>query len=338
MEGFDLAVLHSLLAVPAFQQTFGQTLPNGKHELTAAWQAGLTNGALVGQMLGLLLNGFVADRYGYKKTMLGALLATTAFIFVPFFATSVEQLLTGFVLLGVPWGVFQTLPVTYAADVCPMELRPQLTAWVNLCWVLGQFIASGVLVAVQGRGDEWAYRLPYALQWVWPVPLVVGVAFAPESPWWLARKGRSEEALGSLRRLGSRASGGDERSMQEALRVIQRTNEFEREMSEGISYADCFRGVNLRRTEIVCLVWLVQTASGSTLMGYSTYFYREAGLAARDAFALSLSQYALGIFGTMASWILMSRFGRRALYLSGLATVSTKPQNPTIPDQKSNNM
>jgi SP family general alpha glucoside:H+ symporter-like MFS transporter len=38
------------------------------------------------------------------------------------------------------------------------------------------------------RTDEWSYRIPFALQWIWPIPLMIGIAFAPESPWWLVRK------------------------------------------------------------------------------------------------------------------------------------------------------
>jgi MFS transporter, SP family, general alpha glucoside:H+ symporter len=45
--------------------------------------------------------------------------------------------------------------------------------------------------------------IPYALQWMWPVPLLIGIALAPESPWWLVRKGRVEEAKKSLLRLTS---------------------------------------------------------------------------------------------------------------------------------------
>jgi SP family general alpha glucoside:H+ symporter-like MFS transporter len=132
MEGFDKVLIANLFAVPAFKQKYGDLLPDGTYQLTAAWQAGLTNGAYVGECLGLLLNGIVADRIGYRWTMMGALFATNFFIFIVFFAQNIEMLLVGLILCGIPWGVFQTLTCTYAAEVTPVPLRPILTTFVNV--------------------------------------------------------------------------------------------------------------------------------------------------------------------------------------------------------------
>lgn len=66
-----------------------------------------------------------------------------------------------------------------------------------------QLIGIGVIKAMLSRDDEWAYRIPFGLQWMWPVPLCIGIALAPESPWWLVRKRRYEEAKHSILRLTS---------------------------------------------------------------------------------------------------------------------------------------
>ena len=104
MEGFDINLIANLLAVPAFKTRFGQQLPDGSYEVTAAWQAGLTNGAYVGEVLGLMINGIIAERFGFRKTMIGALTAVAGLIFIVFFVKSIEQLLIGLILLGIPWG------------------------------------------------------------------------------------------------------------------------------------------------------------------------------------------------------------------------------------------
>ena len=44
-------------------------------------------------------------------------------IFIPFFSTGLEMFLVGGIIQGLPWGVFQTLAISYAADLCPLQLR-----------------------------------------------------------------------------------------------------------------------------------------------------------------------------------------------------------------------
>ena len=73
MEGFDILLITNLLAVPAFQKAFGVQLAVGSYQIISAWQSGLTTGALIGVILGLTINGLIADRFGYRKTMIGAL-------------------------------------------------------------------------------------------------------------------------------------------------------------------------------------------------------------------------------------------------------------------------
>lgn len=270
-----------------------------------------------GQIIGLFINGVVSERFGYRKTMIASLFFTTAAIFILFFAPSKPVLLIGELCIGVPLGIFQTLSVTYAVEVCPVVLRCYLTTYVNLCWVIGQILGSGVLRALYDRTDQWGYRIPFALQWMWPIPIAVGVFFAPESPWWLVRTQQFERAEMALKRLASSDSSVDFNPT-EIIAMMHHTNEMEKEISAGMSYLDCFRGSDLRRTEISCITWAVQNLCGSGLMAYSTYFYQAAGLPNDQSFNMSLAQYSIGFFGTLLSWILMSHFGRRRLYVIGL--------------------
>ncbi len=194
MEGYDTYLLLTFFSYPTFQERFGVRLADGSYQITSQWQSGLSNGSQVGQILGLMAAGMIADRFGYRKTILGALVLMICFIFVLFFAQNIGMLFAGEVLCGLPWGAFQTLTTTYAADISPTVLRPYLTTYVNLCWVIGQFISVGVIRGLLDRTDEWSWRIPYAIQWVWPLPIIIAVILAPESPWWLVRKGQTDAA------------------------------------------------------------------------------------------------------------------------------------------------
>jgi SP family general alpha glucoside:H+ symporter-like MFS transporter len=158
MEGYDVVLLSSFYALPQFNKKYGVLTPDGTYTVPAPWKSGLSNGALCGEILGLFINGIVSEKYGYRKTMITSLAMMIAFIFIPFFSHNIQTLLVGEILCGIPWGVFQTLTTAYASEVCPVALRAYLCTYVNLCWVIGQFIASGVLRGVLSREDQWAYR------------------------------------------------------------------------------------------------------------------------------------------------------------------------------------
>ncbi|KAG2172578.1 hypothetical protein INT44_002593 [Umbelopsis vinacea] len=314
MEGYDTALLGSFYAYPAFQEKYGQPVASGGYAIPASWQTALGMGTNIGVLIGVFFNGFLTERLGYKRMMLYSLAAISACIFIPFFSPNAPALLIGQIMCGIPWGVFSTLAPAYASEVCPVVLRGYLTTYVNLCWVIGQLIASGVLDGLQTRTDEWSYKIPFALQWMWPLPLFVAICFAPESPWWLVRRGRVNDATRAQKRLSN-----DSTNIDEVIAMMIHTNEYEKTISEGTSYLDCFKGSNLRRTEICCMAWCIQNLSGSPIASYATYFFLQAGLASSNAFALNVSQYALGFVGTILSWFLLGKFGRRTIYLSGLS-------------------
>ncbi|KAK9424553.1 hypothetical protein SUNI508_03429 [Seiridium unicorne] len=220
---------------------------------------------------------------GLPVTILSALIAITGFNFFPFFAESLTLFLIGEFCQGLAWGVFQTMTVAYAVEVCPVPLRHYLTTYVNLCWIIEQFIASGVLVGLVNRSDDWG--IPFALQWIWPIPIGIGCILAPESPWWCVRHGRREQAERSLKRL-ARSSGFLQRNADAAMALMTYTDEMEKQVSEGTRYRDCFKGTDLRRTEIVCMTWLAQTMSGTVVGGLGAFFYQQAGISSEDSFKL----------------------------------------------------
>jgi SP family general alpha glucoside:H+ symporter-like MFS transporter len=319
MLGYDTALLSTFFAFPSFQQKYGEAYGDG-YQLSSRWQAALSNSTTVGVIIGLLIVGWLVDKYGYRRISMVSYVLMTGFIFIPFFAPNVQVLLVGEILCGLPWGVFNILGPAYASEVMPVVLRGYLTSYVNLCWVIGQFISAGVLNGLVHRTDQWGYRLPFAVQWVWPVPLFCIMVFAPESPWWLVRKNRPEEAERSLKRLSRADANVDVKA---TVAMLIHTDDHEREISSGTTYLDCFKGPDLRRTEICTVVFCIQAASGLLFAQYCTYFMEQAGLDAADAFKMNLGYNGLAFLGTVLSWFLMKRLGRRTIYVGGLAILTT---------------
>lgn len=318
MEGYDVSLLGNFYAFSAFNEKYGTPLPDGSYQVSAPWQAGLSNGANVGAIVGLIIYGYLAERIGYRKTLMIAMVFLAGFIAIYFTAQSISTLLVAAILCGTSLGCFQTLTISYAAEVCPVALRGYLTTYVNACWGIGQLIGVGVIKAMLPRTDQWAYRIPYGLQWMWPVPLFIGIALAPESPWWLVRKNKLEQAKRSLLRLTT-TSAADEFDADETISMMVHTNALENEITKGASYLDCFKGSDLRRTEIIAMVWAIQNLAGNSFSNYSTYFLQQAGLSTDASYDFAMGQYAINMVGVFGAWFLMSiGIGRRTLYLWGL--------------------
>ncbi|GAC96572.1 hypothetical protein PHSY_004153 [Pseudozyma hubeiensis SY62] len=317
MEGYDVVVINSFYGSNAFIDRFGTVLGNGEKVITAPWQTGLSNSALVGEVFGLMLQGYASDRWGYRPVYMASMAFMTATIFMPVFAISLPMLSAGEILMGVPWGVFQSLTTTYAAEICPIMLRPYMTSYVCFCWGLGIFLSSIVVRATLNMEGQWAWRMPFALQWVWPIPLLLIAYFAPESPWHYVRKGRYEDAKASLRRMQTKSSGEDESHIENQVDFMKHTNALEIAEQAGASYRECFRGTSTRRTLLVCVVYSLQWWCGNPLMSYAVTFFRRAGLSQNNAFNLNIVMNTTYMIGTVTSWFLLRGMGRRTLYLLG---------------------
>ncbi|KAI1449641.1 putative maltose permease [Annulohypoxylon stygium] len=315
MLAFDPQIVGNMFAMPQFQKDFGYEL-DGEYVITAAWQTGLSLGNPIGQVVGALFSAYPLELFGRKWTFFGCILLTAGLVFIQFFARSLQALLVGELIGGLVLGCFVVIGPTYASEVCPMALRGYLTSYTNLCFVTGQLLGNGVTAGTSTLENHWAYSIPFALQWFWVIIIIPGVFFIPESPWWLVRKGRMEDAKDALRRLSS-----SDVDVDATLAVIAETDRLELEMEAGSTYMDTIRGVNLRRTEISTGVYTTQVLSGIYLINYGTYFFEQAGLPTQSAFNMGIGFLAVGWICTVLSWFLIARFGRRRIFNVGLSVL-----------------
>lgn len=316
MDGYDTAILGSLQAFPAFRYMFGHEVKDtGNFQLEPKWQAAVNLSNPLGNFIGVYLNSFITERVGHKKALLGTLIYLVGIIFITFFAQSIEMLFAGSLLSGLAWGVFTTMAPAYASEVCPVVLRSYLETWVVTCWGIGQFVSFGLLKAFSKEPkDPWAWRIPIGVQWAWPVIIIPIIFFAPESPWWLVRKGRVEEAEKAVTRL----STVDRAGAKQAVALMIQTNSLEKDANEGTGLLDCFKGTNLRRTEVACAAWTIQQLSGFVVSGYGTYFFQQAGLKTSDSFSMSVGQAGIHLVCNLIALPVTGKYGRRPLFLGGI--------------------
>lgn len=97
------------------------------------------------------------------------------------------------------------------------------------------------------------------------------------------------------------------------------TNAQEKALDSGTSYKNCFKGIDLRRTEIACCVWMIQVGCGVWFGSNVVYFLQQAGFDPDNAFSFNLGKQGVALLGTICAWFIMQYVGRRTLYLWGLA-------------------
>lgn len=316
----DQTVMGAMYSLPAFQQRYGRFV-GGKFVIEAQWQTAITMAGYLGQIFGALgVAVWPLDRFGPRRTLSAAVLGVTGCIFIQFFSRSIQVLYVGELVQGLLSGSFIVICVSYASELAPLALRGILSSYANLCAVVGQFIGTGVMFAYQSHLDQWAYRIPFAIQWSWCVLFFMFIWFAPESPYWLVRQDREEDAIKVLTRLSGRIDS--EHDARNRVALIRETNRTEKELSKSATFIDCFKGANLRRTEICVVAYIIQIWGGGAFQGYSTLFFELAGLPSKNAFALSLGTKAFAFTGTIVSWFILWRVGRRTLYCSGEAALT----------------
>ncbi|MBW8897877.1 MAG: sugar porter family MFS transporter [Massilia sp.] len=166
--------------------------------------------ALWGTLLGALFAGRPGDRYGARNCLraIAALYVVSALGCL--FASSLAVLVAARVLGGIAIGASSVLAPIYLAEIAPAHRRGMLVGAFQFNIVLGILVAylSNYLVGLADLGaDEWRWKFGVAAV---PALVLFGLLFLiPNSPRWLAVRGRTSEAERVLRAIGAADVAGE---------------------------------------------------------------------------------------------------------------------------------
>ncbi len=165
--------------------------------------------ALVGCMLGVVIAGPVSDAFGRKKT----LFMCAILFFVSAIGTALPRTLAQFVIFriigGIGVGAASMTSPMYIAEISPARIRGRLVSVNQFAIVWGILVVYLVnyFIARQGADNwnvEWGWRLMFGSEAL-PAGLLLLLLFlVPESPRWLTKQKRNDEALKILSRVGGR--------------------------------------------------------------------------------------------------------------------------------------
>ncbi|MGP6174017.1 sugar porter family MFS transporter [Corynebacterium sp. A21] len=294
----------------------------GEFSLGSALLGFVVSGALLGAGLGAWTAGICADRIGRVKTMVIA--ATILFIssIGAGLAFGVVDLIAWRFLGGVGIGFASVIAPGYIAEVSPAKHRGVLGTMQQMALVIGIFIAlltSALLARVAGgAAEELWFGLP---AWRWmlmsaAVPsLIYGILASrlPESPRYLASRGRNDEARTVLREVvGMR----DETAIDAKIDAMLQTVKLESRQK----FSDLLGG----RFGLLPLVWIgivlsvfQQFVGINVIFYYSTTLWQAVGFQESDSFTISVITAVTNIVATIIAIMLIDKVGRRKLLLFG---------------------
>lgn len=297
----------------------------GEAVLPASWQTAFNTISSVGQFFGGFLCSWLADRIGRKWSLAFGVTVTTGGIVGEILSTTNVAFLMSKFVLGWGLGFYLTLGPLAASEIAPVVLRGISTAGINLGIAIGQLLSNAVIKGFGERQDRWAYRGPFCTQLLFSTFLAIFLPLAPETPWYLARRGKRDAARKALGALYGQKFDIDSKltAIEATIREEDESAAVNGRRSAWVKVTDSFRGTDRLRAFISMGVFVCQHFAGIIfVLGYSTYFFELAGLDVSHAFDMGVGVTACGVAGNALSWFVVNSYGRRPVFLAGMVSLT----------------
>ena len=287
--------------------------------LTPFTQGLVTSSLLLGAAFGAIFGGRMSDRKGRRKTILSVafvfLIATIGCAIAP----NVEMMVLCRIILGLAVGATSVTVPAFLAEMAPAERRGRLVTQNELMIVTGQLLAytfnAGLASSFGELAHVWRYMLVIAT--LPAVLLWLGMLIVPESPRWLASKGKSGEALHVLKQIREKQRAKAEfTEIEEALQA-------ESKMKKA-TFTDLKLPHVRKLVGIGIGIAMIQQLTGvNSIMYYGTEILKDAGFSTEAALVGNIANGVISVIATFVGIALLDKVGRRPMLFTGMLGTST---------------
>ncbi|KAG2412159.1 hypothetical protein HFD88_009715 [Aspergillus terreus] len=319
LDGYQINLNGGIVANKGFIRQFttpGTTIIAGKY--VSAW-GGIQS---AGQTIGQILLQYATEGFGRKIALYIIWITFCVSIFIESFATKWDHWLAAKLFSGMGVGMLQaTLPL-YLSEIAPTQLRGFFINAYSFWFVVGQLFASVALNRLNAS-DPWDFRTPIYTQWAMIGATAVIFLLIPETPWWLASKGKIDQTANVLQRCNGKVEGYD---IQEQIEIMTATIQEERQIARENAQEgpwSVFYGRNFIRFIIAAWPKITQQFVGLTVFNtFATYFFQYAGN--KDPFLVTVILSCVQLISMILTATLTDQFGRRPLtvYPYGVTSLS----------------
>ncbi|KAJ4980244.1 hypothetical protein NE237_031081 [Protea cynaroides] len=282
-------------------------------------QESIVSMAVAGAIIGAAIGGWTNDRFGRRLSILVADFLFFVGAVVMASAPNPGLLILGRVFVGLGVGMASMTAPLYISEASPAKVRGALVSTNGFLITGGQFLSYLINLAFIKAPGTWRWMLGVA-----GLPALIQFILMwilPESPRWLYRKGREEEAIALLKKIFP----ADEVEIEiQTLKESVDAEITEEGSSEKINFTKLLKTKTVRRGLVagVGLQIFQQFVGINTVMYYSPTIVQLAGFASNQtALLLSLVTAGLNALGSIVSIYFIDRTGRKKLLIISLTGV-----------------
>jgi sugar porter (SP) family MFS transporter len=294
--GFDTAVIAG--AQPFFRQYF---------EMSEAILGFSVAAAIIGCIPGAAFAGIFSDRFGRKNVLMACAVLFVVSAIWTGLATSLPEFVIARFVGGLGVGAASMLSPMYIAEVSPAHIRGRLVSLNQLA------IVGGILVAY--FSDYFLVHVDNNWRWMFAVETIPAVLFffllimVPESPRWLIKQKREEDALSILTKVGGSIHARNE--MTEIKEAVEQEQE---------SMAQLFQpGLRLALIIGIFLAIFQQITGINVVIYYAPKIFSIAGSSIDSSLLQSVAVGGMNLVATLLAIYVIDKFGRKVLLITGSA-------------------
>lgn len=270
----------------------------------------------IGALMGALSCALISERIGRRKTIfLGAILSVIGQV-LQTAAYSGEQFTVGRVILGAGIGQFSVAVPVWQSECSSAKNRGQHVVTDGMFICLGYALCNWIDFGLSKASGTVQWRVPLAISFSWMLMILVSVFFLPESPRWLMRVNRVEEATASLARY--KGLREDDETIQMEIAGVEASLEVS---TQSVSWKEMFSSNDQERLLYrfglcMALQFFQQMCGGNLISVYaSTIFEENLEMTADLAKILSSCALTWKFLCSFIAYFAIDRLGRRAVFM-----------------------
>ncbi|KAI0364811.1 AmMst-1 [Pilatotrama ljubarskyi] len=320
--GYDTGTIAGIIQMNDWTRTFGEPDSNSStgYSVSTSRESLVVSILSAGTFLGALSGAPAADILGRRIGIMLACLVFSLGVCLQTGASDLATFVVGRFFAGLGVGLVSTLIPMYQSECSPRWIRGAIVSCYQFAITIGLLLAAIINNATKARPNHSSWQISISIQLIWAFILFVGMLWLPETPRWLIKKNRQDDATKAMSRL--RSLPMDDPAVQNEIADIVHALNEEREMGQS-SYLDCFRSnrnkIALRTFTGIALQAWQQLTGVNFISYYGITFFTSAGI--KNPFLISVAINIVNTGMTLPGMWAVDKFGRRSLLLWGAAVM-----------------